>query len=105
MGMSPKEYWEGSAELTKAYEKAYKLKREERNFEFWLQGLYFYHALNVALNNIFSSGTPAEYMSEPVRLFPPTEEEIIEEQKKEAAKLEATLNAFAKRMKKRDELG
>lgn len=105
MGMSPKEYWEGSAELTKAYEKAYKLKKEERNFEFWLQGLYFYHALNVALNNIFSSGTPAEYMSEPIRLFPPTEEEIEEEQKKEAAKLEATLNAFAERVKKRDELG
>ena len=92
MGMSPEEYWEGSAELTKAYEKAYKLKREERNFEFWLQGLYFYHALNVALNNILSSGTPAEYMSEPVRLFPPTEEEIIEEQKKEAAKLDRWWN-------------
>lgn len=103
MGMSPEEYWEGSAELTKAYEKAYKLKREERNFDFWLLGLYFKHALDITLNNILSSGTPAEYMSEPIRIFPPTQEEIEEEQKKEAAKLEATLNAFAERVKKRDE--
>lgn len=44
-----------------------------------------------------------EYMSEPLKIFPPTEEEIKKQQEEEAAKLEATLNAFAERVNKRNE--
>jgi len=101
--MSPEEYWNGSAELTKAYEKAYKLKLEERNYEFWLQGLYFYHALSTTLHNMFSNDAPLEYMSEPLKIFQTKEEREKERLEKEAAELEATLNAFAERVNKRNE--
>ena len=96
--MSPEEYWNGSAELTKAYEKAYRIKQEERNYELWLQGLYFYHALNTTLHNILSNDAPLEYMSEPIDLFKTEKEYEKERLEREAAELEATLNAFAERV-------
>ena len=96
--MSPEEYWNGSAELTKAYEKAYKLKTEERNYELWLQGLYFYYALSTTLHNILSDDSPLDYLSEPLPIFKTEEEYEKERLEKEAAELEATLNAFAERV-------
>ncbi len=93
--MTPDEYWHGSPELTQAYRAAYKLRKEERNWECWIQGLYFYHALNVALSNAF--GGKAEYMSEPIKIFPPTQEEIEKQQEKEAEQLYKTLSAFAEK--------
>lgn len=98
--MTPDEYWHGSPELTKAYREAYKIRKEERNWELWMQGLYFYHALNVALSNAFDKNSKAEYMSEPIKIFPPTEEEIQEQQEKEAEELARRLNAFAASFKK-----
>lgn len=103
MGMSPREYWEGSPQLTAAYREAFRIRKEERNFELWLQGLYFYHAISIALHNTLTSAEPLEYMSEPIKIFPPTEEEIREQQEKEAKELEKVLNAFAERVRKRDE--
>lgn len=95
MGMSPDEYWHGSPELTQAYRAAYKIRKEERNWELWMQGLYFYHALNVALSHILDKNSKAEYMSEPVKIFPPTEEELEEKRQKEAEELMRRLNKFA----------
>ena len=46
MGMSADEYWHGSPELMQAYRLAYKIRKQERNWELWLQGLYFCHALD-----------------------------------------------------------
>ena len=94
MGMSPEDYWHGSPELTEAYRQAHKIRLEEKNYEFWLQGLYFKHALDVALSHMTDKHSKAEYMSEPIKIFPPTQEEIEEQQKKEAAELERRLNAF-----------
>lgn len=82
-----------------AYRKAYKIRKEERNWELWLQGLYFCHALNVALSNAFDKNARAEYMSEPLVLFPeePTEEELEEKSREEAIKLKRRLDAFAEK--------
>lgn len=102
MGMPPEDYWHGDPQITKAYRESFRIRKEERNFELWLQGLYFYRALSIALHNTLSSGEPLEYMSEPVRIFPPTEEEIKKEQEKEAKRLEAVLNAFAERVNNRE---
>lgn len=101
--MSPEEYWHGSSELTRAYAKAYRIRKEERNFELWLQGLYFFIALSTTLNNILTSGEPQDYISEPLTLFKTEEEYERERMEKEAEQLEATLNAFAERVKTRDE--
>jgi len=98
--MPPNEYWHGSPELTQAYREAFKVRKEERNWELWLQGLYFCHAVSVALSNAFEKNSKAEYMSEPLNIFPPTEpteEEIEEQQRQEAEELFRRLSAFEKR--------
>ena len=93
--MTADEYWHGSPELMQAYRKAYKIRKEEKNWELWLQGLYFKHALNVALSNF--AGNKDEYMSEPIKLFPPTKEELEEKSRQEAIALKRRLDAFAER--------
>ena len=95
--MTPEDYWHGSPELTQAYREAYRIHKEERNWELWLQGLYFYHAINVALSNALDKNSKAHYMEEPLKIFPPTEEEIKEQQEKEAELLYKQLNAFAEK--------
>lgn len=94
MGMTPDEYWHGSPELTQAYREAHKIRLEEKNYELWLSGLYIYHGISVALSHILDKNSKREYMSEPLRIFPMTQEEIEEQQKKEAEELERRLNAF-----------
>ena len=95
--MSADEYWHGSPELTRAYREAYKIRKEERNWELWLQGLYFCHAVNVALSNSFDKNSKAEYMREPFKIFPLTEEELEEKSRQEAIELKRRLDAFAER--------
>lgn len=95
--MTPEDYWHGDPKVTAAYREAYKIRKEERNWEMWLQGLYNYHAFSIALNNAFNKDKKLEYMDRPLDIFPPDEEELEERAKEEAAKLEKTLNAFAER--------
>lgn len=97
MGMSADEYWHGDPELTQAYALAYKIRKEERNWELWLQGLYIYHALCVALSNAFDKNSRAKYMESPLEIFAPTEEEIDERQEKEAEELAKRLTAFERK--------
>lgn len=55
--MSIKDFWENDPELFWAYRFSYynKLKREseEKNYNAWLQGLYFYEGVTIALANGF----------------------------------------------------
>jgi hypothetical protein len=43
--MTPEQYWDGDPLLAKYYRKADELKRQRRNQELWLQGMYIYEAL------------------------------------------------------------
>lgn len=58
--MSVKDFWENDPELFWAYRFSYikKVKRESemQNYIAWLQGLYFYDGLSVALANSFGKG-------------------------------------------------
>lgn len=45
IGMTPEQYWDGDPQLAKHYRKADELKRQRRNQELWLQGMYIYEAL------------------------------------------------------------
>ena len=101
--MSADEYWHGEPELMQAYRKAYKIRKEEKNWELWLQGLYFCHALNVALSDAFDKNARAEYMSKPLDIFPPTKEELEEKSRQEAIALKRRLDAFAERFNGRSE--
>lgn len=56
-GMSIKDFWESDPELFWAYRFSYinKLKREneEKNYNAWLQGLYFFEGVSIAIANSF----------------------------------------------------
>lgn len=58
-GMSIKDFWENDPELFWAYRFSYinKLKRESEinNYNAWLQGLYFFEGVSIALANGFGS--------------------------------------------------
>ena len=45
IGMTSDQYWDGDPSLTKYYRQADELKRQRRNQELWLQGMYIYEAL------------------------------------------------------------
>ena len=45
IGMTSEQYWDGDPLLPKYYRQADELKRNRRNQELWLQGLYIYEAL------------------------------------------------------------
>ena len=55
--MSVKEFWEDDPELFWAYRFSYinKLKREteQNNYNAWLQGLYFFEGVSIAIANSF----------------------------------------------------
>lgn len=61
----------------KPYIEADRLRLESRNYELWLQGVYFYDALSVALSNAFASKgkRPAEYPDKPRKITRDTAEE------------------------------
>lgn len=114
MGMSYEEYWRGKPGLVRAYRKAWKMKREERNWEMWMQGAYFYNALlcvapvmRAALSK--EKVEPGKYMDAP---FPLTEKEAQEQEiareraetKRMLAKMEADSARELKRRKEAEEV-
>ena len=56
-GMSVKEFWEDDPNLFWAYRFSYyeRIKNEQETFNYnaWLQGIYFYNAISIALSNGF----------------------------------------------------
>lgn len=72
IGMTYEQFWEGDPTLTRHYRKADEIKRERRNQELWLQGLYFYEALcdvSPVLHAFAKKGSkPAPFPSSPYPL-------------------------------------
>lgn len=102
IGMTPEQYWDEDCCLTKAYRKAYEIRRDRKNWEAWLQGLYIYEALcdvSPVLNAFAKEGTrPAEYAKEPYALT--TEQRNNKQIEAENRKYElgkAKMNAFMER--------
>ena len=85
IGMSSAEYWTGDPVLARYYREAYKLKQEQSDSAAWLQGLYFYEALNVALSNAFrQQGAPAvHYTAHPYLAKKKEAEPVISENPEE----------------------
>ena len=70
-GMSSKEFWEDDPQLYWAYRTFY-LKKQEEDFErdnqyMWLQGMYIYEGVSIALHNAFSK-QPKSYTNKPYDL-------------------------------------
>lgn len=101
MGMSYSQFWDEPPYLAVAFRKAYRLKREVDNENFWLQGLYMYDAVAVALQNAFSKrGVKKEkYLERPIDIFPLTEVEKARREEKERKKMQAAMEAMAKKQR------
>lgn len=102
MGMSMDEYWNGDPVLAKYYRKAYAIKREKENEDFWLQGMYFYDALSTALYNTMKSknAQSKKYAEKPYEFNKektPEEKakEVIVEQEKAYAWMESFVRMFS----------
>ena len=98
--MPPEEYWHGN--YRSAYRKAYRIRKEERNREMWLQGLYIYHAVMCALNNAFGK-KKITYMTEPLRIYPLTEEEQKAKIEEDRKRIEQKLTTFAEKFNGRQQ--
>ena len=93
-GMSYEDFWLGKPILAKWYRKKHLLEIEQRNQELWMQGLYFYDALAVALNNSFSK-KKEKYISEPIRITPKSEEELQADRERIRRQFVERLNKMA----------
>ena len=94
MGMSYQDYWYGDVRMTVPYVEAHNLKKQQENERLWLQGMYFYDALSVAIKR-FGDGlsgkhTPdsVRYPVEPYQLYQekksaPTPEQLQEQEDRE----------------------
>jgi hypothetical protein len=103
--MTPEQYWDGDPTLAKYYRKSDELRRERRNQELWLQGMYIYEALcDVApvLNAFAKKGTkPNPYSEHPYALTNREREEaqkLREKREREKARryMEAKMAAINK---------
>lgn len=99
-GMTYEQFWYGDPCLVIPFRKVHELQVEQRNQELWLQGLYFYNAVSVAINNAFSK-QKQKYINKPLQLFPPSEDERKDQIAENNRKLVARLNAFKDEFEKR----
>lgn len=103
MGMTPTQYWEESPYLAVAYRKAYRLKREAKNEQAWLQGLYVFDAFAVCLANAFSKrgAKKQTYIEKPIDIFPLTEREKKRREVEENAKMQAAMEAMVREQRRK----
>lgn len=107
IGMSYDEFWNQDVKLVSVYRKAMELRDSRRNYELWMQGLYFYEALCDA-SPLFrftmkkGSIKPEPYLKEP---YPITTLEARAREEREAKVKEERLKAefalFAEQMRKK----
>lgn len=95
IGMSYQEYWYEDCWIASYYLKAWRLKKEQKNEEMWLQGVYIYEAIcDVApvLHAFSKKGTkPHPYPEKPYSLFKKSKKE---EKKDEQKQVQETYEYF-----------
>lgn len=99
MGMTVTEYYDEDCLLAKYYREAFEIKKRQKNFELWLQGMYVYEALcdvSPILRAFSKADKPNDYSKEP---YPLTKAEIEEREKTkqeiEMNKMKAKMAAWA----------
>lgn len=104
LGMDFTQYWEGDSWLTKAYRDASEIKNQRMSEKLWLQGYYNFQAFSTALSNLNFSKKKRklnEYMKEPIRLLPLTEQEKKQRAEIERQKVIDYFNNLAKKWNKK----
>lgn len=96
--MPASDYWYGDPWLAAGYRRADELNRQRKSAEMWMQGAYFFEALNVVFANVLAKKgqKPQKYLEEPYRIIPYTEEEQKARAEKEREKLIKYLNSLAR---------
>ena len=96
--MTYDEYWYGDVWMVVAYREAERHRKERKNWELHLQGLYFYEALcdvSPILHAFAKRGTkPNPYRTEPYKLYgsnEPEESEEAQKKREEADRIKAKL--------------
>ena len=88
MGIDYDLFWKLNPRKLEPFLKARELKLKQKNEEMWLQGMYIYNAVSVALANGFrKKGAKIQnYIEEPIKLFEDTpwekEQKAIREREK-----------------------
>lgn len=102
-GMTRDEYWNQDPYIVEEYLGAYKIRREEQNWQAWISGMYTFDAVSAVIGNIhFDKGshkfvTP---MEQPMQIFPDTPEDEERRRQKEIDKFVQGLNSFHERWSK-----
>lgn len=75
--MTYEQFWKGDPYLAQDYREAYKMRQDAENTSMWLQGMYFYDAVTVALGNAFASkrSQKQKYPEKPYQIREKTEKE------------------------------
>ncbi len=104
IGMSYDQYWNMDCTLVKHYRKAHELKRNYKNQELWLQGLYIYDALCAVSPVLRAFAKPnTKPIPYPEKPYPLTRDEIKSNKEEEAkvnrTKAKAAFQAWATKWK------
>ena len=106
IGMTYDQYWNDNPTLVKYYRKAAELRKEMKNEELWLQGMYFYEAIcdvSPILNANAKKGTkPHPYSEKPYSITNTQREREEEERARRVAEkgkrvMEALMQSTNKR--------
>lgn len=99
IGMTEEQFWDKDSTLVGFYREAEKLRREKKNQELWLQGMYVYDAisrLSPVLRPFSKKGTKAQpYPEEPYPIDKKTQDDIkARKEKQEETKAKRFMEAY-----------
>ncbi len=106
IGMTAEQYWDGDCTLPKYYRKADEIRKERRNEELWLQGMYIYEAIcdvSPILHAFAKKGTkPLPYSTKPYAISEKQHQRDEEEKERKIAEkgkrlMEALMESTNKR--------
>lgn len=106
--MSRDEYWNQDVYIVEEYLGAYKLRREEQNWQAWISGLYVFDAVSAVIGNIhFDKGNHkfVKPMEKPMEIFPKTPDDIERDKQRQINQIVRNLNAFHARMESKNNAG
>lgn len=88
----------GTPYLASDYREAFKIRRKLENEMAWIQGMYFYDAVAVCLQNVLRKrgAKHTNYLERPIDIFPLTAKEKKQREREEMIKTQKELQSLMK---------